>query len=405
MKKGLIYVLLWLIFFLPVSAFADEVDHPIDDQTSIEEDFQVLNQDINDYYVPSYELDKWYVVAMAETSISESKIQTYFYLYNPTLMRYLPKFDLQYQIGENEFLIQTFETLSYHADHRLCKVKGFQYDFVEETTLSIKKIRGYWEEDDLYYSTESLSGFTADVTHIQNNNLWNITLKYDSTLIIDDFIAVDVEIKRDHSFWAGWYEFWQDFFLPNQYLYLEFYNFNFPDSIQPDKIDYAKFSYDYWDIEYMEMMYRDGSVHTVTTSEQVEKITSEYEPGTHTFKANGGSKELTFETFYLGNRIEDGEFEYLEFAEADKPKFNYDCSILLGSYINTDSDWTYNQTTLTAVRTGRKTVIENIDFLELWYTKDDVQYRCQIVSKPIDPDIIHPSVKKNGGKKYLISLN
>lgn len=107
----------------------------------------------------------------------------------------------------------------------------------------------------------------------------------------------------------------------------------------------------------------------------------------------------------MGNRIEDGEFEYLEFAEADKPKFNYDCSILLGSYINTDSDWTYNQTTLTAVRTGRKTVIENIDFLELWYTKDDVQYRCQIVSKPIDPDIIHPSVKKNGGKKYLISLN
>ena len=38
--------------------------------------------------------------------------------------------------------------------------------------------------------------------------------------------------------------------------------------------------------------------------------------------------------------------------------------------------------------------IENIEFLELWYTKDDVQYRCQIVSEPIDPDIINPGVKK-----------
>ena len=61
MKKGFVVILIF--FMLSLSVYAGEItyDNVISDTTSIEEDFEILGFDIEDYYEPTqYNYEKWY---------------------------------------------------------------------------------------------------------------------------------------------------------------------------------------------------------------------------------------------------------------------------------------------------------------------------------------------------------
>ena len=109
-----------------------------------------------------------------------------------------------------------------------------------------------------------------------------------------------------------------------------------------------------------------------------------YEPGTKTFNVEGNKYQLEFETFVLGNRVEKGEFGRIVFTDDQKDNFRYDCSILL------DSNIYVKHNALTTV-TLASSLLQEIELLELHYKKNNVVYRCQVVSKPIDkPNPINP---------------
>lgn len=416
MKKGLIYVLLWLIFFLPVSAFADEVDHPIDDQTSIEEDFQVLDMELENYYLHTIRIqdyedsqsyidslnnwDRFYVVGVSE-KLTENEVQTYFYLFNPIAHQladnqeidYLRSISFNCRLNQKEIQVTNAQILDQIASRGLYKVKGFVYELTETAEITVTAIKMDCKH---FYQRQTETTFKASVFH--NGTDQTVTLSFDSTLIIEEMESVSVRIPpHSQTLLDGFFSFWENTFWQNivlgqiSDLYLTFYNFNFPNNIQPDTIDYAKFNYD---VITSHTIMRNG-ITTLDETNQ-ERVSNEYFPGTKTFQNNKYSVELDFDVFVLGNRIDKGEFGYIDFSEEEKREFDYDASILLDSYATGIKNTVVDVEGLGMIPiTETKDVsIENIEFLELWYSKDDVQYRCQIVSEPIDPDIINPGVKK-----------
>ena len=413
MKKGFVVILIFFML-LGFTAFAESNSDikVIDDNSSIYSDFAILGLNPDDYYpvfdetkpenLEHYDhFDKWYIIAMAENYVEqENQIQTYFYLYSP-----IPH---QYQ-ESGPYYLRNIQSLTYklngkedeclqirlidHNDRGIIKIKGFSYAYTPTAEIELKEMVLYC----CLKSKKVTTSFKATSTHTQTDGFM-INLYFNSTLIIDEMESVSVRIPpHSQTLLDGFFSFWENTLWQNVVLgqisdlYLTFYNFNFPNNIQPDTIDYAKFNYD---IITSHTIMRNG-ITTLDETNQ-ERVSNEYFPGTKTFQNNKYSVELDFDVFVLGNRIDKGEFGYIDFSEEEKRKFDYDASILLDSYATGIKNTVVNIDGLGMIPiTETKDVsIENIEFLELWYTKDDVQYRCQIVSEPINPDIINPGVKK-----------
>ncbi len=405
--KKIILIIVLLFSFFSVSASAEEVKYEnlITDSTTIEEDFKLLKIDIKDYHKPTkYRYEKWYVIAMSEgyKDTESFEIQTYFYLYNPSeygakdnYMSTVASLYLNYKLKESEEEVKDYscQKLEYNKEHLIYKVKGFSYAFTERKEIYITGIRhvNFYGE-----GIKSDSSFKAVANHSKLNGL-SIELAFNSTLIIDEMECVSLDVLAENNF-SNWFfgnVSFQEMFIDkivDKKLRLYFYNFNFPDSIKPDSIDYAKFSYfkENWVKE--EKRVNTGwswKWEFVSDSKKSEEdVLSEYVPGTHKFQVGNSSEELQFETFVLGNRIEKEDHGYLTFTDDQKKHFNYDCSILL------DSDYTIiRQYTKPSNLEGRPdnqytsyTKLRDIDFIELWYKKDGVVYKCQVASPTIPGD-------------------
>lgn len=390
-KKLFLFITAFLLLSsVKVNASETNYDSYIGDETSIEEDFETLGIDIKSYYKTTYnDYQKWYVVAMSETYVDEVNydIQTYFYLYNPRIITNLiDSIRITYKFSENgaEEVIKSTDWI-YSEEHLLYKIKGFRYNFENEKDIYITKIshleRIISEDEDKYdeiYLKENESYFKATANHSRLNG-FSVELNFDSTLIIDQFTVVEVNVDADSNLYTWWDEFWTD--EKNMLVY--FYNFNFPDNIKPDRIDYAKFQYDYITAERYDLLsnlMQPGEPYII----EKEKIIEEYEPGTKKLRVNKHSTELEFPTFYLGNRIKDKQFGKFDLT-GQTEAFDYDCSILLCSTMKTKNTMYVGDYNFQGYH-YRYTTIDKVEMLELHYTKDNVLYKCQVVNKPVDKD-------------------
>ena len=333
-KRALAILGIFLSLFTLVCVSAEEITYQnvITDDTTIEEDFEILGMEIEDYYIPqSYDYDKWYVIAMSEAYI-DKEIQTYFYLYNPAGLVVIPPLRINYSISEGETLKTDLTILEYDAEHGYLKANGFKYSYRESCTIGISSILSEYEEDDPINSGEVIktyredsSDFKASLTHSLLNESFGIELNFNSTLVIENPTVVKQKINPESSGWNT-----MDSIVQSSMLWggeidtcdLRFYNFNFPDHIQPDSIEYAKFKYD--TVNYHKK--RNGEIEVLSKSMDIEH---EYLPGSYEVKSGLFSSTLEFQTFVLGNRIEKGEFGYIDFSEENIKNFDYDCSILL----------------------------------------------------------------------------
>ncbi len=406
MRRIITIFLIFISFSMSLGASA-ETNYDIkiiNDESSIQEDFAVLNLKLEDYSPifdetknESFEhydnFDKWYVIGVGENFDKEAdRIQTYFYLYSPI--------SHQYQNSSATYYLRNIQSLSYklNGTEEVCseiefldateagiiKLKLFSYPYIERAEIEVSNMILYC----CGKSKRVATTFKATATHSKEDG-FTIELGFDSTLILSEMEVVMVEVPKEHAnFFNIFADMWEEMWLGSKSLYLTFYNFNFPNTVKPDSIEYAKFRYD---SIYRQMTMRNGII--TSNVENRQEVIKELEPGTHTFKANGRSAELEFETFVLGNRISKGEFGYLKFTDEQKEKFKYDCSILLESHINTFQVSTVDD--YITFTTSKSTRIENIDFLELWYRKDGILYKCQIATPTIDdPDLIQPGVKQ-----------
>lgn len=401
-KRALAILGIFLSLFTMFYVSAEEITYQnvITDDTTIEEDFEILGMEIEDYYIPkSYDYDKWYVIAMSEAYI-DKEIQTYFYLYNPAGLVVIPPLRINYSISEGEVLKTDLTILEYDAEHGYLKANGFKYSYRESCTIGISSILSEYEEDDPINSGEVIktyredsSDFKASLTHSLLNESFGIELNFNSTLVIDTVEVVAIEVKKDDNFINNWNSFWS---VEDTSMYVYFYNFNFPDYIKYDSVEYAKFQYDY--VNYHEVIYLDSLDFTPSTDyadynikEIVsrETVIQEYNNDSRTLRVNKHSQELTFPTFYLGNRIEDNQFGTLK-VSGELDSFNYDCSILL------DSTYRYSERKYGYPKPMHRvpyddvyyTGLDEIELLELWYKHDKVIYKCQIVGPTIDDEDI-----------------
>lgn len=403
MKKLLIIILLFFSM-AAISVSAEEVTYQnvITDKTTIEEDFKVLNMACEDYYIPkAYDYDKWYVIAMSEAYV-DNQIQTYFYLYNPAGLTAIPPLSISYSIDNGNVKSIELTVLQYDPLHGYLKANGFKYAYTPSCTISVSEIISTYEEDDPINSGEVIkterkdsSGFEANLSHSKLNDSFGIELNYNSLIVIEEVKPVRVVIKDgEDSFVESWKNLWYNGTYedvdPN-HLSVYFYNFNFPEKYKnTDKVTKAVFSYDY--VHYKYKYKRDSwnsSTYSelVESSEDIESIQQKpYEPGNTTLSVNGGKVELTFPTFYLGNRIKDNQFGSLDLY-SHQEEFNYDCSVLLDSQ--------YETITVDGGYGGYKTIdgtnLKNIEMLELHFECNGRAYRCQTVTKPSDPVTVIPS--------------
>lgn len=411
MRKALTIIIgfVSLFFLSAVKASAEEIKYKnlITDNTTIEDDFKILGMEISDYYIPTaYNYAKFYVVAMSEAYVENNNIQTYFYVYNPSRCQ-------EIQIDNFEYTLNNFSSVFFcninteTSKNGLYKVKGFAYQYEKDVEIKITKVNGrcitrdnpdiFSDPQEHIIELSSDSGFVAKNSHsLVDDEAFTCELNYNSTLILEDYEAVDVLVDDDY-FEDFWKHFWQKGWGITNELHLVFYNFNFPKNIKPDTIEYAKFQYDY--VEARETWQATSLTSTKYTKDVLssEKRISEYLPGTREFSIDGQKNQLEFQTFVLGNRIDKGEFGKLKFTNQAKEKFKYDCSILLESNIFIKSN-NLTATTLTSL------TLQEIEFLELHYTKNGILYKCQIVSKPVNPTPIKPEKEKSWLQKLLLWL-
>ncbi len=390
-KKLFLFIIIAFLLLSSIKANASELnyDNSIGDETSIEEDFEILGIDISSYYKTSYsDYQKWYVIAMSETYVDEEKydIQTYFYIYNPRIIDCIEDIYIYYKFsetGEEEQL--HVRNWIFSEEHLLYKIKGFKYSFEEKKDIYVTKVSHFEriksEDEDKYdevYLKENESSFKATANHSKLNG-FSVELNFNSTLVIDEYTVVEVNVDADSNLYTWWDEYWTG--EKNMLVY--FYNFNFPDNIKPDRIDYSKFQYDYITVERYDLMsnlMQPGKPNII----EKDNIIEEYEPGTKKIRVNKHSTELEFPTFYLGNRIKDKQFGKFDLT-GQTEGFNYDCSILLCSTMKCKNTMYTGDYDFQGYR-YRYTTIDKVEMLELHYTKDDVLYKCQVVNKPVDKD-------------------
>lgn len=411
MKKIVFLMAALVLFILPIRGNAAEYDYAkISDDSTIEEDFILLQLNITEYYSLPTKYEKWYVVGMAESYLEDyNKIQTYFYLYNPTKYGFgadylstVSDFNLTATANGVKQLCSGMK-LDYNQEHCLYKVKGFTYDFVATAKIRVSKIQHHNMQG---LGITSDSNFFATVNHSKLNG-FNVELSFNSTLLLEEYEAVSIQIPKNSSIFEDFKDmFSSEYYAPTNMV---FYNFNFPNNIKPDKILKAVFNYDF--VTYDDATPGGGEV--VSKREEIrpqinsygeynEEDLGVYTPGTFKYKASGGSTELSFETFVLGNRVTKGEFGYVDMTGLES-KFNYDASVFLG----TTSLYEF-KTIFQEVKRKVYTRFENIEFIELSYEKDGIVYRCQVVSKPIDePEPETPNKKPDlwdKVKEFLIKV-
>lgn len=395
LKKFISFLLIVLWFGSLLGASAEVVTYKnvITEKTSIEEDFQILNIDINEYYKPTkYTYEKWYVIGMSEAYLGEN-IQTYFYLYNPTkyggadYMSTPASFTLNYVVNHGQEVSVSAAKLDYNSTHLIYKVKGFNYSFIETADIHITKIKHYNLSGN---GITSDSGFQATTKHNRIDG-FQVELKFNTTLIIEEYKVVEIEVKQDDNFINNWNSFWD---MGETSMLVYFYNFNFPNHIKYDSVEYAKFSY-YYNF-YYEKVYLDSSDFSPSSDysefnkkelRNREKVVSEYNSSSKALRVNKHSQELTFPTFYLGNRIQDKQFGTLE-VSGNLESFNYDCSVLLDSTFRTtnrDIDWPkpfhrvpYNNIDYTT--------LDEVEMIELHYMHEGILYKAQVVVPPVDEE-------------------
>lgn len=397
---------------LSATVSASEVTYKnlVTDDTTIEEDFKLLGMDINEYYIPkTYNYEKWYVVAMSEAYNADKTIQTYFYLYNPTYYDKTPEITLTYTFNDVQKTFVTDAFLKVDSTRSLYKIKGFIYDYCVKADINITNIHHYYEEalleDGDWYieSYNSESNFKATNQHSLANQDVTMELNYNSTLIIEEKDSVEVEIPSEATLSSMWTDFWS---MEKKSLFIVFYNFNFPDRVNPDEIVRAKFQYDYISTEERAVVYLPTDEVNDLTIDSInrERIEKEYVPGTHDFQTNKNSTTLSFQTFVLGNRVTKGEFGYVDMKPYES-RFNYDCSVLLESYVNTYTDGIAIDGYTS--RKYKNTKMENIDFIELDYKQDGILYKCQVVTSvvgkpdPISPDPENPIDEMSLFEKFI----
>lgn len=382
---------------LSLSVYAGEItyDNVISDTTSIEEDFEILGFDIEDYYEPTqYNYEKWYVIGMAESYLDETdRIQTYFYLYNPTrygdpdYMSTVASFNLAYKLNDNPEESISAIKLDYDQEHLIYKVKGFAYPYVEQATVFIIEIQHHSLSGN---GIQSESDFSANLKHSDTSG-FQVEINFNTVLIIEEYQVVEIEVYQDDNFLNNWESFWK---MGETRMLVYFYNFNFPEHVSYDSVEYAKFSYIY--NTYYEKIYLDSldfspsieyAEFNIKELKSREKVVSEYNTDSKTLRVNQHSQELTFPTFYLGNRIEDQQFGTLD-VSGELDSFNYDCSVLLDSTFKTiqrDQDWpkplhrvSFNHIDYTT--------LDEVEMIELHYKHDGIVYKCQVIDQPVDED-------------------
>lgn len=397
------------IFFFSFGIQAEELTYQnvITDNTTIEEDFKVLEMDMSNYYLAEVykDFERAYVVAMSEAYTNNKNIQTYFYVYCP-LEKEITIESLSYKLnGKSGTYTNDNGQLQYIKNRGLYKYKGFTYDYVATAKLEITEVK-------FRYSTKadsesglkpmaalppigttiktitSKSDFTGTINHNLASDNFTCELNYNSTIVIDsqgvDIVEIDSESNLKNIFNT----------IPHSILrynyslgHAYFYNFNFPDNIAPDSIEYAKFEYD-------KTKYHKTKSGSIEIEEDIKGEIHEYTPGTKEIKIDKQSETLSFQTFVLGNRVEKGEFGYLKINEEDKKKYDVDCSILLDIFVDEYIDhkvWTTFPGMVgggiwTHVKEEWYTELDKVQILELHYMEDGKLYQCQVVVKPIDKD-------------------
>ncbi len=417
MKKIILFNLLFIFFCVGIIAKAEEVKYGnlITDETTIEEDFKLLNIDINEYYKPTkYNYQKWYVIGMSEGYVDteDYEIQTYFYLYNPVeygasnnYMSTVASIYLSYNLkesvqGANNYSCQK---LDYNKEHLIYKVKGFTYDFKEREEIYITSIKHY----NFYGSgITSDSGFKAVANHSKLNG-FQVELSFNSTLIIEDIAVAGIEITPKNSIFNYLFsgKFFEDLFkkgVNSKTLQLFFYNFNFPKRIKPDSIEKAVFQYqkESWKKKYRLKGFN-WTYHSEEQTNTESKNPSLF-PKDFTFDVGDQREELNFPRFYLGNRIKDKQFGDLIFKEEDSNLFDRDCSIFLDYdyevvYERMEVNIFGNQPDTKYIEYSK---LSDVELLELWYQQDGILYKCQVVSQPEDSKPIQPEDPASSWEKF-----
>lgn len=377
------------------SVYASELtfDNTINDESTISEDFEALSLKLSDYYISKkHTIDKWYCVAVAESIINTNyDIQTYFYLYNPTVSPndYIT---LNYKLNGTANSVDA-ENIEYSSTYGLLKVKGFKYAYTSVSTIDVYSISWVVDVDTMDGYGFASSDFTATTKHSINDKLIDVAMDFKSSLVIEDYNVVEVNVTADDNFINNWDEFWT---ATDTSLNIYFYNFNFPDHIEYDSVEYAKFNYirkECVDEIFRKEKYLGYNSYT-TLSE--EPVTNEYfnhnkngSINTNTLRVNDSSIEMSFDVFHLGNRYKDGQFTFDEekIVSGNLDYFDRDCSILIDSTykstywkLNLDlgvdaiSDW-YEYETL-----------DQVELIELHYENDGVLYECRVIQTdgPVD---------------------
>lgn len=424
---------------ISISAAASELEYVnniFTDETSIEDDFQNLQMDINDYYKPNYNYSKWYVIAMSEAYANENyDIQTYFYIFNPTNPKIYEDYwqDLD-DVGEEHYQRITdfklkytlsgtekegfFEVLSINYDHHIYKVKAFVYEYTSRAEIAISSVQNYTSEvNGLDFISEST--FKATCNHSKLNG-FNVELDFNSTIIIDECKVVEVEVHQDDKFINNWNSFWSG---KDPSVLVYFYNFNFPKHIKYDEVVYAKFQYDYLTVYEKIWTHQESyggewvpddryTEYNLKEIKDREKVVSEYNNESKTIRVNKHSQELTFPTFYLGNRIKDKQFGDLD-VEGQTESFNYDCSILLDSTYRIRRDGYGGKGPSGKLNQHYMeldyTTLDQVELIELHYKNEGILYKCQVVSRPIqneefDKVTAKPPNKENKFIEFLMKI-
>ncbi len=417
----IICTLLFLICTSKVSAEEIKYGNLITDETTIKEDFKLLGLSINDYYKPSYNYSKWYVIAMSESYIDEENydIQTYFYLYNPTRfgegsdhMSTVSDFTFTYELKNAEILYKSHGSkLDYDREHLIYKVKGFAYKYSPSVEISITKIQ-HFNLRGLGITNDS--NFKATAKHSKVNG-FNVELNFNSTLIIDDIEVVSLQIEPNNNMFKYIFsgELFEDTFkggVNDSTLQLYFYNFNFPKHIKPDSIEYAYFELkkELWQQKWK----RPGDIWKEEYHKVIETKELNYElyPEDFTFDIGNKVEKISFPRFYLGDRYKDKQFGDLSFEKLDAAKFDRDCSIFLD--YNYELEYLrYDPRVIGHIQPDLKyrdySKLKDVELLELWYKKDGITYKCQIVSNPTDsvPVIAeHPKSPWDKIKEIIIKI-
>ena len=420
------FILIIIIFsFVKVKASEVEFTEPITDETCISDDLSVLGIDISPYKVneKTSKVNKVYVIAVGESyNADNNRIDTYLYFYVPFNCSNNIAFNsINYKINNSEVMTYYLPMIEWDeknciASNHLFKVKSFSINEFKTFDININSI-SYTIGNDI---NECLSDFSCNVScnFIKSDNSihYYISSKYDKTILIDEIQVVKIRLL-DKNLFNSWNDFWDRIWAnKTDYYDFYFYNFNMPDNVYFDDITYSKFRYDYFVVEGEKNTFSNiiDDYENIISSELKEKEYYAYDKNGHTITTtcdiNNEKVEMTIPIFYLGNRVRDNQFGELKEAydinDIDDKLFEYDCSILLDT-TSAQKESISRNVLGTGVVVGEhyiETKFDNIELLELNYEYQGKEYKCQVVSKPIETSEIE-NIEPNEKNETLDFFN